>query len=83
MLEDFKVNRAVLLKRNSTLNTSFFLVLPRDIKKIDLIKIEKLTEREKEAFFGEEVQRILGVTLAEKKQSESANPQEYLKKYRY
>lgn len=83
MLEDFNVNRAILLKSNSTLNTSFFLVLPRDIKKIDLIKIEKLTEREKEAFFGEEVQKILGVTLAEKKQSESANTQEYLKKYRY
>lgn len=74
----FNVSPYIVDKKDKLGKPIMFLVLSRNIKYLDLIDIEKLSQREKDAFFGETAKKILNkkINTPEK----DINPKEYIKK---
>lgn len=74
----FNVSPYIVDKKDKLGKPIMFLVLSRNIKYLELIDIEPLSQREKEAFFGDTAKKILNTKI--NTQEKDINPKEYIKK---
>ncbi len=74
----FNVSPYIVDKKDKLGKPIMFLVLSRNIKYLELIDIETLSQREKEAFFGDTAKKILNTNI--NTQEKDINPKEYIKK---